>query len=144
MARMGDAVKSLDDAILFATQAHHGVFDKNGFPYIAHPFRVMLRLQNEEADETVLVAAILHDVVEDTDVTVETIADMFGDHVARIVDAVSRRDETYMEFIARVKRSGPEARALKLADIADNTDPRRPRIEKLSERYAKAKELLLS
>lgn len=137
-------MEKLAEAIFIATEAHYGQYDKVGFPYIAHPFRVMLRLHNEGASQDLLVAAMLHDTVEDTNVTLEDIRMEFGDAVGMIVDAVSRRDETYMEFIARVKNSGLDAIALKLADIADNTDPRRPRIEKLAERYAKAKELLLS
>lgn len=137
-------MEKLGEAIFLATEAHYGVFDKVGFPYIAHPFRVMLRLHDEGADEDMLVAAILHDVVEDTNITLEQIALAFGEHVEFLVDSVTRRDETYMDFIARVRTCGPNAIALKLADIADNTDPRRPRIDKLAERYTKAKELLLS
>lgn len=137
-------MEKLSSAILLATTAHHQVFDKAGFPYIAHPFRIMNRLHNEGYGEDMLCAAILHDTVEDTNITLEEIRDSFGDEVARLVDAVSRRDETYMEFIQRVKESGPEAIALKLADIADNTDARRPKIEHLAERYEKAIRLLLS
>lgn len=137
-------MEKLSKAISLATEAHAGQFDKAGFPYIAHPFRVMLRLQNEGAAEHLLVAAILHDTVEDTDVTLDQIQDEFGVQVRDVVDAVSRRDETYMQFILRVKSCGPDAIALKLADIADNTDPRRPRLPRLAERYTKAKEVLLS
>ena len=137
-------MEALAKAISIATEAHKGQFDKAGFPYIAHPFRVMQRLHNQGHNEELLVAAILHDTVEDTNVTIEEIEAEFGAEVARIVAAVSREDETYMEFIARVKEAGPKAIALKLADIDDNTDLRRPRIEHLAERYAKAKEFLLS
>lgn len=137
-------MQNLSKAILLATQAHDGTFDKAGKPYILHPTRVMLRLMNEDAPEYLLVAAVLHDTVEDTNVTIDEIEDQFGPRVARIVDAVSRRDETYPEFILRVKASGPDAVALKLADIADNTDLRRPRIESLAKRYAEAKAVLTS
>lgn len=137
-------MERLSSAILLATTAHHQVFDKAGFPYIAHPFRVMNRLHNEGYGEDMLCAAMLHDTVEDTNITLEEIRFGFGDEVAKLVDAVSRRDETYMDFIQRIKGSGPDAIALKLADIADNTDLRRPKIDKLAERYEKAKKLLLS
>lgn len=137
-------MKNLDKAISIATEAHSGQFDKSGFPYIAHPFRVMLRLQEDGVSETLLVAAILHDTVEDTHITLDLIDDHFGSEVRHIVDAVTRRDETYMDFIKRIKKSGPEAVSLKLADIADNTDPRRQQIERLAVRYAQAKDLLLS
>lgn len=137
-------MKKLAEAIVLATSAHDGTFDKAGFPYIAHPFRVMQRLHNLGHSEEVLVAGMLHDTVEDTNVTIEDIQTQFGDEVARLVAAVTRGDETYMEFIARVKVAGSKAVAIKLADIADNTDLRRPRIDHLSERYAKATELLNS
>jgi (p)ppGpp synthase/HD superfamily hydrolase len=137
-------MEKLSEAISVATLAHEGQFDKAGMPYILHPFRVMQRLHNQGHSEELLVAAILHDTVEDTNITIEEIEEQFGAEVARIVAAVSREDETYMEFIARVKMAGNKAIALKLADIEDNTDLRRPRIEHLAERYAKAKELLLS
>lgn len=135
----------LAKAISIATEAHEGQFDKAGFPYIAHPFRVMLRLHNEGAPEFLLCAAILHDTVEDTNVTLDDLTEIFGERIAEIVDTVSRRDESYPEFIQRIKDSGDTAAiALKLADITDNTDPRRPRIEKLIERYEKARKVLLS
>lgn len=144
-------MERLAEAISLATQAHEGQFDKAGFPYIAHPFRVMLRLHNEAQGEDMLIAAILHDVVEDTNITLQEVTGAFGSKVGYLVDAVSRRrpdldstkDETYFDFIRRVKASGPEAITLKLADIADNTDPRRPRIGSLADKYAKARAILL-
>ena len=137
-------MESLSRAISLAVNVHAGQYDKAGFPYIAHPFRVMQYLHYKAHEEILLVAAMLHDTVEDTNVTLKQIEELFGKDVAYLVDAVTRRDETYMEFIARIKEAGPEAITLKLADIEDNMDPRRPRIDHLAERYIKARELLLS
>src|SRR3954467_11415126 len=133
-------MQQLMKAIRVATQAHDEVYDKNRFPYIAHPFRVMMHLHNGGAPEYLLVAAMLHDTVEDTNITLDEIVEEFGAQVAALVDIVSRRDESYPEFIQRIKDSkNSDAIALKLADISDNMDLRRPRIEHLVERYEKAR-----
>lgn len=140
-------MEKLSQAIALAVRAHDGQFDKAGFPYIAHPFRVMEILHMQGRDEEMLTAAILHDTVEDTAVTLDEIQSRFGYEVKRLVDAVSRRKdegESYNQFIDRVRVSGPKAIALKLADISDNIDPRRPSIPSLATKYEKATERLLS
>ena len=107
-------------AVQLATEAHAGQ-KYDGKPYVLHPLRVAARAEAEGYDEALVVAAILHDVVEDTDVTVEQIEDTFGFRVAGIVEAVSRRDdESYEAFIDRVCRSGGAARAVKLLDMREN------------------------
>lgn len=138
-------MKQLDEAISFAVRVHAGKFDKAGFPFIAHPFRVMQSLHFAGEDETMLVAAMLHDTVEDTPAELSDIRRQFGEDVCHLVDAATRRkSETYAEYIERIRLSGPHAIALKLADIRDNTDPRRPAIPGLSEKYARATVRLLS
>ncbi len=113
---------SLERAIALAAKAHTGQRDKAGAPYILHPLRVMLRLDTPEAMQ----AAVLHDVLEDTPVTVESLRDAgFSEPVIEAVDALTRRpDETYTAFIDRVK-AHPIARRIKLADLEDNLDLRR-------------------
>ena len=109
-------------ALEFATHAHEGMTDKSGAPYIGHPVRVAARL----SAETDKVVALLHDVVEDCGVSLETLAREFGVVVADAVDVLSRRpDETYRESIARVVEAGGLARRVKLADVADNMSPER-------------------
>ncbi len=113
---------NLDDAITLAVQAHHRQKDKAGAPYILHPLRVMLRMKTEEE----MTAAILHDVIEDTQHTLQELRDAgYSEAVVEAVDALTRRDnESYEEFTQRVKQN-PMARRIKLADLEDNMDIRR-------------------
>ena len=113
---------SLEDAILLAAQAHRGQRDKNGQPYILHVLRVMLRVETE--DERM--AAVLHDVVEDTPHTLDELRALgYPDAVVAAVDGLTRRPgETYQAFVARAA-AHPIARRVKLADLEDNMDVRR-------------------
>ena len=113
---------TLERAILLAVQAHQGQKDKNGEPYILHPIRVMCRVDTE----TEKIIAILHDVVEDTPITLKDLEEAgYPPEVISGVDALSRRaDETYGQFIERVNLN-PIARRIKLADLEDNMDIRR-------------------
>jgi (p)ppGpp synthase/HD superfamily hydrolase len=112
----------LSTAIRLASAAHHNQTDKLGAPYILHPIRVMMKVQ---PDIDTMIAAVLHDTVEDTNVALATIRTLFGDNVADTVDALTKRDgEHYSDFVCRCARN-TIARRVKLADIADNTDPAR-------------------
>lgn len=110
---------SIDDALRIAVRVHAGAVDKAGQPYILHPLRVMLRLSTE----TERVVAVLHDVVEDSDVTLDDLRrEGFSDEVIDAVDHVTRREgETYETFIERIAPH-PLARRVKLADLEDNMD----------------------
>jgi (p)ppGpp synthase/HD superfamily hydrolase len=112
----------LERAILLAAQAHQGQVDKNGTPYILHPLRVMFRL----TEETDRVIAVLHDVVEDTDWTLDRLrAEGFPEEVVEAVDCLTRREgESYDDFVARAA-ANPIARRVKQADLEDNMDPKR-------------------
>jgi guanosine-3',5'-bis(diphosphate) 3'-pyrophosphohydrolase len=111
-------MNKLDEAIMLATQAHAGQVDKGRQPYILHPLRVMLACKTE--DERI--AAVLHDTVEDTEVTSYQIMRQFGFVIEDAVGALTRRiDEAYPAFIERCA-ANPIARVVKLADIADNMD----------------------
>jgi (p)ppGpp synthase/HD superfamily hydrolase len=113
---------TLDDAIQVARRAHEGQLDKSGRPYIAHPLRVMGALR----DEHERMAAVLHDVVEDTDVTLDYLTEAgCPPDVLAAVDAVSKRPgEERAAYLARVA-ANPIALAVKRADIADNMSPDR-------------------
>jgi (p)ppGpp synthase/HD superfamily hydrolase len=113
---------TIEDAIALAVQAHRGQRDKAGKPYILHPLRVMLRLEDEEA----MVVAVLHDVVEDSSVISADLRDLgYPTEVLEALDAVTRRQgESYADFIDRAAEN-PLARRVKLADLADNMDLRR-------------------
>lgn len=108
-----------------ATTAHDGQVDKAGRPYIGHPTRVVGYLVKPTAQESVV--AWLHDVVEDTSITLEDIENDFGSQVADAIDAITRRPSekaNLVAYYARVK-ANPIALRVKAADIADNTDPAR-------------------
>lgn len=119
---MTAAAPTLEDAIALAARAHAGQLDKAGQPYILHPLRVMMRL----SDPPARIVAILHDTVEDTDVTLEQLrAAGYPAEILAALDAVTRRDtETYEEFVQR-SALDPIGRRVKLADLADNMDLRR-------------------
>ena len=113
---------TLERAILIAAQAHLGQRDKAGAPYILHPLRMMMRMESEAA----MIAAVLHDVVEDSDWTLEQLrGEGFSEEVLQAVDCLtSREGETYDEFISRV-RSSEIARRVKIADLEDNMNVKR-------------------
>lgn len=80
----------LDRAIIFAVKAHAGTERRGkGFPYIIHPLEAMEIVSTMTPDQELLAAAVLHDTVEDTDVTLEMIRDEFGSRVASLVAAES-------------------------------------------------------
>jgi (p)ppGpp synthase/HD superfamily hydrolase len=108
---------TLDDAIQLARRAHEGQLDKSGRPYIAHPLRVMGRLK----DEHERMAAVLHDVIEDTDVTLDDLTALgCPADVLEAITALSKNPgETREDYLARVM-ANPLALVVKRADIADN------------------------
>ena len=110
---------TLERAIAIAAEAHTGQVDKAGAPYILHPIRVMLRVTSIEEQMT----AVLHDVVEDTTITLDMLlAEGFPIEVVRAVDALTKRSgETYEAFVARAAMD-PIGRSVKLADLAENSD----------------------
>ncbi|MDL2286592.1 HD domain-containing protein [Desulfococcaceae bacterium OttesenSCG-928-F15] len=109
----------LERAIAIAVNAHLGQKDKGGEPYILHPLRVMLALEDEEDRMT----AVLHDVVEDTEISLESLRDSgFSETVLCAVDALTKKPgESRMQAAERIKKN-PVARRVKLADLADNMD----------------------
>lgn len=80
----------LNQAILFATNAHEGQFRKGTkIPYILHPLEAAAIVGTMTTDDEIIAAAVLHDVVEDTDATVEQVKEQFGERVAALVAAES-------------------------------------------------------
>ena len=130
-------------AVTVATRAHQHQKRKDGTPYIAHPVRVAVRCESL----TEKTAALLHDVVEDTDVTFEELRELgFSKLVLDIVDKLTKRPgEVYTDFVKRNATDAIAAR-VKLADIADNLqdqsalDPEEAAF--LSKRYNAAIEVL--
>ena len=136
-------------AVNIAYRAHEGQFDKGGLPYIFHPYH----LAEQMRDEYSVCAAVLHDVVEDTDVGIDVIEQEFPAEVARAVRLLTHEPEVpYLEYIERLK-DDPIARQVKLADLAHNMDDTRnagdeseteEKKRKRREKYTKAKEILLN
>jgi len=112
----------LDRAIQIAVQAHSGQKEKNGRPYILHPIRLMLKMQNELE----MMSAILHDVVEDTEWTLGDLRrEGFSEALLQAVDCLTHRKQIrYRDYIQRIS-GNPVARKVKLADLEDNLDAKR-------------------
>jgi hypothetical protein len=113
---------TLERAIQIAAQAHEGQKDKQGAPYILHPLRLMMAVEGLEAK----MVAVLHDVVEDTSVTLDDLrAAGFSQPVLDGVACVThRKTEPYADYVVRCK-ANPLVRPVKLADLRDNnTFPR--------------------
>ncbi len=85
-----DRLVLVDDALKFATKAHEGQMRLSGGPYINHPIAAAIHLADLYLDEKTIAATLLHDVVEDCEVPLETIQDRFGDEVAKLVDGVTK------------------------------------------------------
>jgi GTP diphosphokinase / guanosine-3',5'-bis(diphosphate) 3'-diphosphatase len=137
-------VNYLHKAISIAVEGHGTDLDKAGVLYILHPLRVMMAV----AGETEKIVAVLHDVVEDTDWTIEKIAEAgFPAAVVEALDALTKREgEEYFAYVARAAVN-PIARAVKIADLADNMDlTRLPVVTERdltrTEKYRKAVELM--
>lgn len=123
-------------AIRIAAELHLGQVDKASLPYILHPLRVMLSMD----DDLRRIVAVLHDVAEDCEDGWRALHDAgFSDEVLDAVEALTRRPgEAYEDFILRASRN-PLARQVKIADIRDNL---RPGAESLRPRYEAALKVL--
>lgn len=115
-------MSNLAHAIALAAAAHEHQKDRAGKTYILHPLRLMFRMTTEAE----MTAAVLHDVVEDTEWTIETLREEgFSEDVLFAVDCLTKRDgEPYMALIERAKTS-PIALRVKIADLEDNMDAKR-------------------
>ena len=109
----------LNKAIILSARAHEGQVDKGGNPYILHPLRVMMNCEGEAER----ICALLHDVVEDTDITLEELKRQgFSDEIITALDCLTKRKgESYNAFIERILPNKIACR-VKLADLIDNMD----------------------
>lgn len=130
-----------------AERAHAGQFDKAGEPYIKHPRAVASAFDPITQPEE-FVVALLHDVVEDTEVTLNDLHRMFPSQIVAAVDAITiRPNEARAEYYQRVKKN-QLATAVKLKDIAHNADPARLALldektrSRLKAKYATARQAL--
>jgi len=133
----------LERAIELAIKAHAKQVDKQGYPYILHPLRVMDKayakaIATGHLDPiAIAISAVLHDVVEDTHVTLSQIRASFGARVARVVDILShKKGLEYLSYIRYVKLDA-DATLIKLEDLGDNM-ARGNKFPSLMTRYEKA------
>jgi (p)ppGpp synthase/HD superfamily hydrolase len=121
-----------------------GIVDKQGKPFIDHCRRVAARCQEKGMQEYQLVAALLHDCVEDSFLYLDSIGNIFGFEVQQIVDLLTREDgESYKQYIEHISRHIPSL-LVKMADLEDNLDKSRgPIPSSLRKRYLEAHETLI-
>src|SRR5437763_10477369 len=112
MQRGEPEMATIEKALQIAAQAHEGQKDKEGLPYILHPLRVMSRVEDEEAQ----IVAVLHDVVEDTQVTLDDLrrAGFSASVLAAVQCVTHRKEEPYADYVIGCKNN-PVARLVKLA-----------------------------
>lgn len=131
-------------AMKLCYEAHKDQVDKAGVPYVFHPFHVAEQMTSEAST----IVALLHDVVEDTDYTLDDIAAAgFGKEIVDAVALMTHEDDVpYLDYVAKLK-DNPIAREVKLADLAHNSDQSRlgeidEETRHRLEKYEKAKALL--
>ncbi|MFU8821457.1 MAG: RelA/SpoT family protein [Gammaproteobacteria bacterium] len=112
-----EQVRQVMAAYGFAAKAHEGQQRYSGEPYISHPVAVATILADLKLDAQTLMAALLHDVIEDTGVPKDHIASLFGEEVAELVDGVSKLDK--VEFRSRAEAQADSFRKMLLAMVGD-------------------------
>ena len=131
-------------AMRIAYDAHAGQVDKTGLPYIYHP----IHLAESMTDENSVITALLHDVIEDTNLTIDELArEGFHEDVLTALTLLTHNPaEEYMDYISRISTC-PLARKIKLTDLRHNSDPTRldsvdEKTARRFEKYARAIRLL--
>ena len=131
-------------ALVLCFEAHRDQKDKSGMPYVFHPFHLAEQMETEETT----IVALLHDVIEDTDITLDDLRKKgFSESVLEAIALMTHAPEVdYMDYVEKIKTNAI-AKAVKLADLRHNSDLSRldEVTEKALERqkkYLKAMELL--
>lgn len=126
-------------AMLIAFNAHYGQYDKSGVPYIYHPIHLAEQMETEPE----CIVALLHDVVEDTDITFEELEKEFSTEVIEALKLLTHdKNVPYMDYVEQIK-GNQISRKVKLADLCHNSDNSRldeitEKDRKRNEKYAKA------
>lgn len=110
-------VDLLKHAYVVAREAHDGQMRSSGDPYITHPVAVAINLAKMNLDHETLMAALLHDVIEDTPVTKDELAELFGHTVAELVEGVSKLDK--LKFENKEEMQAENFRKMVLAMVQD-------------------------
>ena len=133
-------------AMLLAYDAHHGQLDKGGVPYIFHP----IHLAEQMPDELTTIVALLHDVVEDTDLTLDDLAHDFPPAIINALALLTHQPDTSYDDYIRALRDDPIAATVKRSDLLHNSDESRLALcpisdaekNRLRQKYQKALTLL--
>lgn len=131
-------------ALKLCFEAHKEQIDKSGMPYVFHPFHLAEQMQDEEST----IVALLHDVIEDTDYTLDDLRKVgFDDSVLAAINLMTHEDGVpYMDYVEQIK-TNHIAKTVKLADLRHNSDMTRldvvtPRDRERAEKYLAAIKLL--
>ena len=112
-----DQIKQVEEAYIFARDAHEGQKRTSGDPYITHPVAVARILSEIHLDHQTIMAALMHDVIEDTEATREQLAEQFGESVAELVEGVSKL--TKIKFSTRAEAQAENFRKMMMAMVRD-------------------------
>ena len=136
----------VEKALKLALEIHAGQVDKAGKPYILHPLRLMSKFSTDDE----MITALMHDVVEDGDITLADLENLgFSKNVVSAIDCLTKRDnESYEAFINRINQNSL-AKKIKIEDLKDNMDL--TRLDSISDKdiarvkkYHKALSILLA
>jgi len=111
-----DQISAITQAYYYAEKAHDGQVRRSGDPYITHPLAVARILSEMRMDHHSLMAALLHDVIEDTDISKEALAERFNDTIAELVDGVSKLTHLEFETVAEKQAENFQKMALAMAE----------------------------
>lgn len=142
--------QQIDAAIVLMSTKFAGIFDKGGMPYSLHCLKVAYYLRTDDLE--LMTSGILHDIIEDTDITYQQLIDMgFSTRVIECVRSMTKvPGETNNEYLKRIK-ANPDAIRVKLADLRHNSDIRRlkgvtdkdiKRMQKYHSMYLELKDLV--
>jgi GTP diphosphokinase / guanosine-3',5'-bis(diphosphate) 3'-diphosphatase len=112
-----EQIEQVMRAYEFGATAHSGQTRMSGDPFISHPLAVAQILADMHMDSQAIAAAILHDVIEDTETPISELDDQFGNEIATLVDGVSKLEQ--MHFTSRAEAQAESFRKMMLAMIGD-------------------------
>lgn len=124
-----DEIEKCYQAYLVAEEGHKGQMRRSGEPYITHPVAAALLLATMRLDYQTIMATLLHDVMEDTSISMETLKEKFGNEVAALVDGVTKL--TKIKFGSHAEAQAENFRKMIMAMVKDI----RVIIVKLADRY---------